>query len=129
MYYFYYFPLGTEGRLTRLPVITVSLAVTVVLVHYALHYFRPIRTAPLRTSLWPTAGGSMNRCGYSGFATKVSNAVRCSRIDFALRAAVRDRFSLAGVFHRLIASLRPKCMPRDRFGRFVVVMNLDKDGI
>jgi membrane associated rhomboid family serine protease len=41
MYYFYYFPLGTETRLKRVPVVTAGLAATLVVVHYLLYYFEP----------------------------------------------------------------------------------------
>lgn len=41
MYYFFYFPLGTEGRLSRLPVATITLAGILLVTHYLLHYFAP----------------------------------------------------------------------------------------
>jgi membrane associated rhomboid family serine protease len=41
MYYFFYFPLGTETRLKRTPVATLGLVVLLALVHYLLNYFGP----------------------------------------------------------------------------------------
>lgn len=41
MYYFYYFPIGTEGRLKRVPVVTMGLIGLLLLVHYLLYYFKP----------------------------------------------------------------------------------------
>lgn len=41
MYYFYYFPLGTETRLQRRPVVTILLVTALVVVHYLLNYFKP----------------------------------------------------------------------------------------
>lgn len=41
MYYFYYFPLGTEGRLKRVPLVTIGLTVALGLIHYSLHHFKP----------------------------------------------------------------------------------------
>ncbi len=41
MYYFFYFPLGTETRLKRTPVATLGLVITLALVHYLLNYFAP----------------------------------------------------------------------------------------
>mgnify|MGYP001052315201 FL=1 len=41
MYYFYYFPLGTETTLRRPPAVTLGLASGLALVHYLLNYFAP----------------------------------------------------------------------------------------
>ncbi len=41
MYYFFYFPLGTEGRLRRVPVVTMGLTFVLAFVHYLLNYFAP----------------------------------------------------------------------------------------
>jgi membrane associated rhomboid family serine protease len=49
MYYFFTFPLGTETRLERVPVVTMGLTAALLLVHYLLYYFAP--TVDLYTSL------------------------------------------------------------------------------
>jgi membrane associated rhomboid family serine protease len=41
MYYFYYFPLGTETRLNRAPVVTLGLAAVLLGLHLLLYYFQP----------------------------------------------------------------------------------------
>ena len=41
MYYFFYFPLGTETRLKRIPAATLGLVIALALVHYLLNYFGP----------------------------------------------------------------------------------------
>ncbi len=41
VYYFFYFPIGTESRLRRPPVVTWGLALVLALVHYLFHHFRP----------------------------------------------------------------------------------------
>ncbi len=41
MYFTYFFPLGTETRLRRVPAVSLGLAGTLVLVHYLLNFYRP----------------------------------------------------------------------------------------